>query len=208
MAEVQVRNLENKVVGTLELSDTVFNYEASPTLVWEAVTAYQAAQRKGTHATKTRARVRGSGRKLWRQKGTGRARVGSIRSPLWKGGGSVHGPQPRDYTTALSKKKRRGAVRLVLTDKLKNEKLLVFEDFNFETPKTKAFVSWLGTLEVGNKVLLVDGRENRNLFLGSRNVPSIKTITTEGVNIYDLVNHEVLMISKQAIEKLQEVLQR
>lgn len=208
MAEVQVRNLENKVVGTLELSDTVFNYEASPTLVWEAVTAYQAAQRKGTHATKTRARVRGSGKKLWRQKGTGRARVGSIRSPLWKGGGSVHGPQPRDYTKALSKKKRRGAVRLVLTDKLKNEKLLVFEDLNFETPKTKALVSWLETMEVGHKVLLVDGQENRNLFLGSRNVPSIKTITTEGVNIYDLVNHEVLMISKQAIEKLQEVLQR
>ncbi|MEJ2078605.1 MAG: 50S ribosomal protein L4 [Acidobacteriota bacterium] len=208
MAEVQLRNLENKVVGKLELSDAVFNYEASPTLVWEAVTAFQAAQRKGTHATKTRSQVRGSGKKLWRQKGTGRARIGSIRSPLWKGGGAVHGPQPRDYTQALPKKKRRGAMRLVLTDKLKNEKLLVFEDLNFESHKTKEFLTWLGTLEVGDKVLLVDSRENRNLFLGSRNVPSVKTVTTGAVNVYDLVNHDVLMISKQAVEELQEVLQR
>lgn len=208
MAEVQLRNLENKVVGKLELADAVFNYEASPTLVWEAVTAYQAAQRKGTHATKTRARVRGSGKKLWRQKGTGRARIGSIRSPLWKGGGSVHGPQPRDYAQALSKKKRRGAIRLVLTDKLKSEKLLVFENLDFETHQTKAFVSWLATVEAGNKVLMVDRRENRNLFLGSRNVPTVKTVTTGGVNVYDLVNHDVLMISRQAVEELQEVLQR
>lgn len=208
MAEVQIRNLKNKVVGKLELSDAVFNYQASPTLVWEAVTAFQAAQRKGTHATKTRSKVRGSGQKLWRQKGTGRARVGSIRSPLWRGGGSVHGPQPRSYAQALPKKKRRGAMRLVLTDKLKNEKLLVFEDLNLESHKTGEFVTWLKTFQVGSKVLLVDGPENRNLFLGSRNVPAVKTVTTGGVNIYDLVNHDVLMISKQAVEELQEVLQR
>lgn len=208
MAEVQVRNLQNKVVGKLELADEVFNYEASPTLVWEAVTAFQAAQRKGTHSVKGRSRVAGSGQKLWRQKGTGRARIGSIRSPLWKGGGIVHGPQPRDYTQALPKKKRRGAMKLVLTDKLKQERIWVFDDLALETHRTKEFVKWLEGLDAGRKILLVDSRENRNLYLGSRNVPSTKMVASEGVNILDLVNHDVLMISKQAILELQEVLQR
>lgn len=208
MAEVQVRNLQNEVVGTLELSDAVFNYHASPTLVWEAVTAFLAGRRKGTHSTKTRGEVSGSGRKLWRQKGTGRARIGSIRSPLWRKGGTVHGPKPRDYAWALPKKKRRLAVCAVLTDRLENERLWVFEDLHLASHKTKDFVSWLQGLGVEGKVLLVDEKENRNLYLGSRNVPGVKLTPTEGVNVYDLVNHDLLIMSREAILKLQEVLQR
>jgi large subunit ribosomal protein L4 len=208
MAEVEVRNLQNEVVGTLELADEVFNYEASPTLVWEAVTAFLAGRRKGTHAVKTRSEVRGSGRKPWRQKGTGRARIGSIRSPLWRGGGTVHGPQPRDHSQALPKKKRRGAMRLVLSDKLRNDRLRVFEDLSLETHRTQDFLKWIESLDLGDKVLMVDSRENRNLYLGSRNVSTVKMVPADGVNVYDLVNFDVLMISRRAVLELQEVLQR
>jgi len=208
MAEVEVRNLENKVVGKLELADEVFNYEASPTLVWEAVTAFLAGRRKGTHATKNRALVSGSGAKLWRQKGTGRARIGSIRSPIWRGGGTVHGPQPRDYSQALPKKKRRGAMKLVLSDRLREERLMVFENLNFDSHKTSGFVKWLGGMGVGRKVLIVDSQENRNLYLSSRNVSEATLVPGASLNIHDLVNHDVLMITKQALLELQEVLQR
>lgn len=208
MAEVEIKNLKNKVVGKLELADEVFNYEASPTLVWEAVNAYQAAQRKGTHAAKNRAATRGGGQKPWRQKGTGRARVGSIRSPLWSGGGTVHGPQPRDYTTAFPKRKRRGAMRLVLTQKLKSERLLVLEDIKLASHKTKEVSGILSAFALEGKVLVVDSRENRELYLGTRNLPKVKMVPSDGLNIYDLVNHEIVMISKDAILQLQEVLKR
>jgi large subunit ribosomal protein L4 len=208
MAEIEVRDLKNKVVGKLELTDEVFNYEASETLVWEAVKAYQAAQRKGTHAAKGRSDMRGGGRKPWRQKGTGRARAGTIRSPLWAGGGTVHPPKPRDYSEALPKKKRRGAMKLVLTDRLKNERLLVFDNLNLETPRTKEFVSLLKTLGIEQKVLLIDGKQNRNLYLGSRNIKSAKLVSSDGVNIYDLLNHELLIFSKSAVLELQEVLKK
>jgi large subunit ribosomal protein L4 len=208
MAEVDVKNLKNELVDKLTLADAVFNYEASETLVWEAVNAYLAAQRKGTHATKTRDEVRGSGKKLWRQKGTGRARVGSIRSPLWRKGGTVFGPSPRDYAQDFPKKKRRGAIRLVLTDKLKNDKLVVVDGFELDSHKTKDFLGVLSALELNSKVLIVDDRENRNLFLSARNLPKVKMVPTGGVNVYDLLNHEHLLISKRSILQLQEVLQR
>ena len=206
MAEVEVRDLSNKVVGKLSLADEVFNYEASPTLVWEAVTAFLAAQRKGTHAVKNRAAVRGSGHKPWRQKGTGRARVGTLKSPLWVGGGTTHGPQPRNYAQAFPKKKRRGAMKLVLTDKLKSEKLLVVDEIELDSHRTKDFVKVLDNFEVAKKVLIIDCRENRNLYLSSRNLPLVKTVASNGVNVYDLVNHEVVMISKKALLELQEAL--
>lgn len=208
MAEVQVKNLKNEVVGKLELADEVFNYEASPNLVWEAVTAFLAGRRKGTHATKTRGMVSGSGKKLWRQKGTGRARIGSIRSPLWRKGGTVHGPQPRDYSWSFPKQKRRGAMKLVLTDKLRNQQLVVLEDLALASHKTKDFLELLTTLELQRKVLVVDGRENRSLYLGSRNVPSVQMTTPEGINVFDLVSNDVLLISRDAVLKLQEVLAR
>ncbi len=208
MAEVEVRNLKNKVVDQLELADEVFNYTASETLVWEAVRAYRAGQRKGTHATKGRSQVRGGGRKPWRQKGTGRARAGSIRSPLWRGGGTTFGPTPRNYAQAFPKKKRRGALKVVLSDKLKNQKLTVVDEFVLESHRTKEFLEVLKTLDLDNKVLVVDDRENRNLYLSSRNVPQVKCVATLGLNVYDLLNCRHLLISKRAILSLQEVLQR
>lgn len=206
MPQVEVRDLKNRVVGKLDLSDEVFAYEASETLVWEAVNAYRAAQRKGTHATKNRANVRGGGRKPWRQKGTGRARVGTIRSPLWAGGGTVHGPQPRDYRQALPKKKRRGAVKLVLTDKLKNDRLIVVDRFELDSHKTKDFAGVLETLGVNGKALVADVPGNRNLLLSARNLTGVKPVTSGGVNVYDLLNHEHLLISREALLALQEAL--
>ena len=208
MPNVDVINLKNKVVEKLELSEDVFEYEASETLVWEAVTAFLAAQRKGTHATRGKSDVRGGGAKPWRQKGTGRARVGSIRSPLWAGGGTVHGPTPRDYTTAFPKKKRRGAVKLVLTDKLKDQRLLVVDDLRLKSHKTSEVIAILKQMKLTGKILLVDSRENRNLYLGSRNLPGVKMVPSNGVNIYDLLNCEKVIFSKDAIVELQEVLQQ
>lgn len=208
MPKVEVRDLENKVVEKLDLSEDVFEYEASETLVWEAVTAYLAGRRKGTHATRERSDVRGGGAKPWRQKGTGRARIGTIRSPLWAGGGTVHGPRPRDYSTAFPRKKKRGAVKLVLSDKLKDKRLVVIDDFTLESHRTKDLVAILDKLELNGKLLLVDSRENRNLYLGSRNVPNLKMVAVDSVNIYDLLNCEKVVFSKAAILQMQEVLQK
>ncbi|MCZ6769340.1 MAG: 50S ribosomal protein L4 [Acidobacteria bacterium] len=208
MAEVEVKNLKNKVVEKLKLADQVFNYSASETLVWEAVRAYLAAQRKGTHATKGRAQVRGGGRKPWRQKGTGRARAGTIRSPLWRAGGTTFGPTPRNYTQAFPKKKRRGAMKLVLSDKLRNQSLTVLEDFSLESHRTQEFLSVLENFKLDKKVLLMDDRENRNLYLSSRNVPGVKLVATGGLNVYDLMNCRHFLVTKRAILALQEVLQR
>ena len=206
MAEIKVKNLKNKVVGRLKLADEIFAYEASPTLVWEAVNAFRAAQRKGTHATKTRAFVRGGGKKPWRQKGTGRARAGSIRSPLWRKGGTVFGPTPRNYSYAFPKKKRRGAMKLVLTDKLKHGELTVMEGFKLESHRTKLFVSLLVSLDLSGKVLIIDDGNNRDLYLSSRNLPQVQTRRPMGVNIYDLLDCEHVLISKDALPQLQEVL--
>ncbi|MCH8819796.1 MAG: 50S ribosomal protein L4 [Acidobacteria bacterium] len=208
MAEVEVKNLKNKVVEKLELADEVFNYTARETLVWEAVRAYQAAQRKGTHATKTRAAVRGGGRKPWKQKGTGRARAGSIRSPLWKKGGVTFGPQPRDYEQSFPKKKRRGALKMVLSDKLRNQKLTVIDDFSLESHRTKEFLAVLEKFKLEEKILVVDDRENRNLYLSARNLPGVKSVPTVGLNVYDLLNCRHLLISKRAILALQEALRK
>lgn len=208
MPVVDVRDVKNQVVEQLTLADEVFGYTASPTLVWEAVKAFLAGQRKGTHATKGRAEVRGSGRKLWRQKGTGRARVGSIRSPLWRKGGTVHGPRPRDHSEGFPRNKRRGALKMVLTDKLRSRRLVVVDTLELQEPRTKKFLEVLQNLALEDKVLVVDDRDNRNLYLGSRNLPQIKTVPTLGLNVYDALKYDHLLFSKRAILKLQEVLQQ
>ncbi len=208
MARVKVKNLNNEVVETLELSDEVFDYSASETLVWEAVRAFQAAQRKGTHATKKRSEVRGGGRKPWRQKGTGRARVGSIRSPLWRKGGVAFGPRPRDYAQSFPRRKRRNALKLVLSDRLRQGRLLVVDGFELESHRTKDFSEALSGLELSGKILLVEDGDNRNLYLGSRNLPQVKLAPSRAVNIVDLLHHDQLVLSKRAVLKLQEVLQR
>ncbi|MBI4444356.1 MAG: 50S ribosomal protein L4 [Acidobacteria bacterium] len=208
MPEVEVRNLKNQVVDRLSLSDDVFAYSASETLVWEAVNALRASQRKGTHATKNRAAVSGSGKKLWRQKGTGRARMGSLRSPLWRKGGTVFGPQPRDYSIAFPKKKRRGAMKVVLTDKLNRRQMVVVDALDLASYRTREFVDVLKGLELDKKVLIIDSRQNKNLYLSSRNLSQVKMVPADGVNVVDLLNYERLLISKNAVLQLQEMLQR
>src|SRR6185503_4614728 len=211
MPTVKVRNLKNKEVGEVTLSDAVFGVELNESLIHAAVRNYQANGRQGTSATKTRGNVSGSGRKLWKQKGTGRARIASLRSPLWKGGGNVHGPQPRDWSYQLPKKMRRGALRSALSERLREGNLIVIEEFGLAAPKTKEFIGAIGTLgliekDKQAKTLIVDSLDNANLILSSRNVKKTKVTNSFGLNIYDLVYHEKLVISKAAIEELNTLL--
>ncbi len=208
MAEIEVKNLANEVVGKLELSDEVFNAPLNVPLVWEAVTHYQDSRRAGTAATKTRGQVKGSGKKLWRQKGTGRARIGSVRSPLWRHGGTVHGPQPRSYVYAFPRKKLRGAMRSALSARFGENSLAVVDSFQLDSPKTKKLQELLQGFGAGRKILLIESMDNRNLELSSRNLPWVKLVPGHGVNIHDVVNHELLIFSKEAILQVQEVLSR
>ncbi len=208
MAEIEVRNLANEVVGKMELSDEVFQAPLNTPLIWEAVRHYEDSLRAGTAATKTRGLVSGSGKKLWRQKGTGRARIGSVRSPLWRHGGTVHGPQPRSYVHAFPRKKIRGALRSALSARFGEKCLAVVDAFQVDSPKTKELKEALDNIGAGRKLLLVDSGENRNLALSSRNLPRVKLVPGKGVNIRDVVNHEMLIFSKEAILQVQEVLSR
>ena len=206
MPTVKVRNLQNKEVGEVTLSDVVFGAELNESLIHAAVRNFQANARQGTSATKTRGNVSGSGRKLWKQKGTGRARIASLRSPLWKGGGNVHGPQPRDWSYEMPKKMRRGALRSALSERLREGNLIVIDEFTLSSPKTKDFVSTLAELGAAAKTLVVDSLDNANLVLSARNVQKTKVTNSYGLNIYDLIYHEKLFISKTAIEELNRIL--
>jgi len=208
MAEIEIRNMANEVVGKLDLSDRVFMAEVNEPLIWEAVKHYADSLRAGTAATKTRGRVQGSGKKLWRQKGTGRARIGSIRSPLWRHGGTVHGPQPRSYGYAFPRRKIRGALRSALSVRFGENALSVVEAFTLESHKTAEFRKIVETLAGKGKVLLVSSGENRNLVLSSRNLPNVKVVPETGVNIHDLVNYPKIVFSREAILQVQEVLSR
>ncbi|MGH9380952.1 MAG: 50S ribosomal protein L4 [Thermoanaerobaculia bacterium] len=204
--KVQVVNLDNQPVRELELPDAVFGYPYKEHLIHVAVEALRAAQRRGTHKTKTRGEVSGSGRKPWRQKGTGRARVGSIRTPLWRGGGVVHGPQPRSYETRLSAREKRNALKSALSRKLAEERLLVVDSFELAGHKTKDLASSLAGLGIEGKALLVDGRDNRNLELASRNHPAVKMVDALAVNVYDVVGRPHFVVSEEALMRLTEVL--
>ena len=211
MPTVKVRNLKNKEVGEVSLSDAVFGVELNETLIHAAVRNYQANGRQGTSATKTRGNVSGSGRKLWKQKGTGRARIASLRSPLWKGGGNVHGPQPRDWSYQMPKKMRRGALRSALSERLREGNLIVIDEFGLASAKTKDFLGAIGTLGLIDdkkraKTLIVDSLDNANLVLSSRNVQKTKVTNSFGLNIYDIIYHDKLVISKSAIEELNSLL--
>jgi large subunit ribosomal protein L4 len=208
MAEIEVKNLANEVVGKLELSDAVFKAELNQPLIWEAVKHYNDSLRAGTASTKVRGEVSGSGKKLWRQKGTGRARVGSIRSPLWRHGGTVHGPKPRDYSYRFPRKKLQGALRSALSAKLSEKSVAVIDTFLLENHKTKDFQKILKGLGFSGKVLVVDSSENKNLALSSRNLPKVKLVPGTGVNIFDVVNSNTLIFSKDSILQVQEVLSR
>ena len=206
MAKIDVVDLKGKKVGTLELEDEVFG-AINEDLLWEAVKHYRAAQRAGTHATKNRKLVAGSGKKLWRQKGTGRARVGSIRSPLWRHGGTVHGPQPRSYDYQFPRKKVLGALRSALAAKLADGKLIVVEDFEVKEISTKDFRAALNTLGVEKTALLIDGAQaNRNLQLSARNIAGVELMAGNQVHAYHLLRYDTAIFSQAALEKLQKSL--
>lgn len=206
MPTVKVRNLKNKEVGEVELSDAVFGAELNEALIHSAVKNFLTNARAGTAATKTRGDVSGAGRKLWKQKGTGRARIASLRSPLWKGGGSAHGPQPRDWSSLMPKKMRRGALRSALSERLREGNVVVLDSMEVDQPKTKAFLEALAGLGLTGKTLIVDSMENVNLLLASRNVKRAKVVNSYGLNIYDLIYHEKLVISRAAVDELAQML--
>ena len=208
MATIDVLNLSGEKTGSFELDDEVFG-AVNEDLIWEAVRHYRAAQRAGTHATKNRKLVSGSGKKLWRQKGTGRARVGSIRSPLWRHGGTVHGPQPRSYDYSFPRKKLLGALRSALASKFADGKLTVVENFDLTAVKANAFRKTLDALKVDSTALVVDGaRENRNLELSSRNLAGIELVRVNVVHPYHLLRYDRAIFSRPALQKLQDSLKK
>lgn len=206
MPTVDVVDLKNQKVGEIELSDAVFASEINEALLYEAVRNYTAGQRSGSAKVKTRHEVSGSGKKLWKQKGTGRARMGSIRSPLWRHGGTVHGPVPRDYSYSLPKKMMLGALRSALSAKLRDGELKVVQAFDLADHKTKTVKSALEGLECPRSVLLVETGENRSLALGSRNLPGVKMVASREVTTYDLLGHQTVLLSEAAARKLSEAL--
>ncbi|MGP0075695.1 MAG: 50S ribosomal protein L4 [Bryobacteraceae bacterium] len=206
MPSVDVVDLNNAVVGSLELSDEVFGAPVNQDLLYEAVRHSQAARRGGNAKTKTRHEVSGSGKKLWRQKGTGRARMGSIRSPLWRHGGTTHGPQPRDYSYKLPRKMQLGALRSALSAKLRDGELRVVSEFALADHKTKGMRAVLDVLGAPKTVLVVDNGENRNLALGARNLEGVTLISTKEVDVYALLAHAGVLLSQAAAQKLSEAL--
>jgi large subunit ribosomal protein L4 len=202
MPVVDVVNLSGEKVGQVELADAVFGAEVNQNLLHEASRWYLNSLRRGTHKTKEKSEVSGAGRKLWRQKGTGRARIGSIRSPLWRHGGTVHGPRPRSYAYALPKKMLLGALRSALSAKLAEEKLTVVEEWSLDTHKTKTLRLALGKLNAEKTTLLVANGENRNLELASRNLEGVKLSASNALQPYDVLRHDRLVLSKDAIARL------
>ncbi|MDQ0201801.1 50S ribosomal protein L4 [Neobacillus ginsengisoli] len=206
MPKVALLNQNGSQVGEIELNESVFGIEPNQHVLFEAIVMQRASLRQGTHKTKIRSEVAGGGRKPWRQKGTGRARQGSIRSPQWRGGGTVFGPVPRSYSYKLPKKVRRLAIKSALSSKVLEENILVLESLAFETPKTKDFKSVLTGLSVEKKALIVTADLDENVALSARNIPGVTVVTAAGINVLDVVNHEKLIITKAAVEKVEEVL--
>jgi large subunit ribosomal protein L4 len=206
MPIVKVHNLKKEEVGEVQLSDAVFGAPFNEPLIHAAVRNFMANGRQGTSATKTRGDVSGAGRKLWKQKGTGRARIASLRSPLWKGGGNVHGPQPRDWSYNLPKKMRQGALRSALSERVREGNVVVVDGWSLAQPKTKEFAASLGKLGLAGKTLIVDSLENANLLMSARNVRQAKVVNSFGLNIYDLLYHDHLVLSRTAAEELDRLL--
>ena len=206
MAKVSVLTQTGSSVGDIELNDAVFGIVPNEAVLFEALVQQRATLRQGNHKVKNRSEVAGGGRKPWNQKGTGRARQGSIRSPQWRGGGIVFGPSPRSYAYKLPKKVRRLALLSALSSKVLEENILVLEGLAFDAPKTKNFVQVLKDLSIEKKALIVTADLDETVALSARNIPGISVITASGVNVLDLVAHEKLVITKAAVEKLEEVL--
>ncbi|MGD8534401.1 MAG: 50S ribosomal protein L4 [Candidatus Aminicenantes bacterium] len=205
MSKIQVLDKSGKRVSEMNAPKEVFSYPVKEHLLYEAVVSFRANQRRGTASTKTRAEVKGGGRKPWRQKGTGRARAGSIRSPIWRKGGVTFGPKPRSYYYSLPKKAKRNALKSVLSMKLAEKQLLILKALELKEPKTKDGAKLLKALKL-DSALIVDDHQNTNLFLSLRNIPKIKAVDTNSVNVYDVLDHKWLVFSQKAFESLMEKL--
>ena len=204
MANVSVYNIEGKEVGSIELNDAVFGVEVNEHLVHMAVVNQLANNRQGTQSAKTRSEVSGGGRKPWRQKGTGHARQGSTRSPQWTGGGVVFAPKPRDYSFKMNKKEKRIALLSALSSKVADNKIVVLDAFNLDEVKTKKFAEVMSNLKVDKALVVIEG-ENKNVVLSGRNIPTVKVSATNEINTYDVLKYETLVVTKAAVEKLEEV---
>ncbi|MFQ9609467.1 MAG: 50S ribosomal protein L4 [Lachnospira sp.] len=204
MANVSVYNIEGKEVGSIELNDAVFGVEVNEHLVHMAVVNQLANNRQGTQSAKTRSEVSGGGRKPWRQKGTGHARQGSTRAPQWTGGGIVFAPKPRDYSFKMNKKEKRIALLSALSSKAAESKIVVLDEFKLDEIKTKKFVEVMNNLKVENALVVLEG-ENKNVVLSGRNIPSVKVTATNEINTYDVLKYTTLVVTKAAVEKLEEV---
>jgi len=206
MPKVALLNQTGSQVGDIELNDLVFGIEPNESVLFDAAVAQRASLRQGNHKVKNRSEVAGGGRKPWRQKGTGRARQGSIRSPQWRGGGVVFGPTPRSYSYKLPKKVRRLALRSALSSAVANENLLVLEGLAFEAPKTKEFTKLVNDLSVGKKALFVTADLDENVALSARNIKGMTVVPANGINVLDLLGHDKVVMTKGAVEKIEEVL--
>jgi large subunit ribosomal protein L4 len=206
MPKVALFDQKGSKISDIELNDSIFGIEPNNHVLFEAVVMQRASLRQGTHKTKIRSEVAGGGRKPWKQKGTGRARQGSIRSPQWRGGGTVFGPTPRSYSYKLPKKVRRLAIKSALSSKVLDENILVLENLVFDGPKTKDFKGVLQALSVESKALIVTADLDENVALSGRNIPGVTIVTADGINVLDVLNHDKLILTKAAVEKVEEVL--
>lgn len=205
MPKVNLYSMSGDMVEEIQLSEDIFGIEPNEHVVYEVVKNHLANKRQGTQSVKTRAEVRGGGRKPWRQKGTGRARHGSTRSPIWVGGGVTFAPKPRDYSYKLPKKVKRLAMKSVLSSKVASGELVVVENIDLETPKTKEALKVLSNFELGRKALIVTVGKNENLVNGTKNLSNVNTTVFENLNVYDILNHESLVLTREALEKVEEV---
>ncbi|MBR6400252.1 MAG: 50S ribosomal protein L4 [Firmicutes bacterium] len=204
MANVKVFNMSGSEVGSIDLNDSIFAVEVNEHVMHRAVVQYLANQRQGTQSALTRSEVSGGGRKPWRQKGTGRARQGSIRAPQWTGGGVVFAPKPRDYSFKLNKKVKRLALKSALTSKVNEGSFVVIDELSFDAPKTKEFANVLKNVNV-DKALVVIEEGNNNAVLSARNIPTVKTACVNAINVYDIIKYDSMVVTKAAVEKIQEV---
>ena len=202
MPVVDIIDITNNKVGKTELADEIFGVEAKPHLIHEVIKMQLANRRRGTACTKNRSRVRGGGRKPWRQKGTGRARAGTRSSPLWRGGGTIFGPLPRDYSYKVPQKVRKNALKSALSQKIKENKLIIVDSIYFENIKTKKFVSLMANLQISD-ALVID-QDNMNLSLSARNVPNFKVLKPEGLNVYDILLHDYLVLTRPSLGQIEK----
>ena len=204
MSVVKVYNIRGEQKETMQLNDEIFNTEVKPALMHEVVKAYLNNQRQGTKATKSRGEVNGTGKRPWRQKGTGRARSGNIKSPVWVGGGHTFALKPRDFSVRLSRKKRLASMKSALSSKIKEESILILEDFNIEKPKTKDFNAIMDNLKIYSTALFILPESNKNIILSAKNIPGVKTEIYKDLNTYDILRYKIVVIIKSAVNKIEE----